>query len=135
MAEDWRAITLRIVPETPIDLDGITAKYDPRTGTDGKDFFPTVSIAPNVFRGALKADSATLGLETADSLTENLAKVMKFCALASEHDVNLIALAEGDYSGFENFGIRTEFVAGLTEEDREMCREQILAFWDIDVIF
>jgi hypothetical protein len=135
MSEDWREIMLRIVPAVPFNLDPLLSKYDSRSGVDGKDFFPEVCIAAEVFRGALNDNVATIGIECTQSPAQDLAKAMKFSGLASEHEVGLVALAEEDYSGFERFGIRSEYVSGQTLDDRQACRDQIRAFWDMDAIF
>lgn len=133
-SDNWREIMLRVTPRTPDDLDDLTAQLDQRVTGAGKSLFPTGCFAPQIFKDALRSDVATIGirLPKEDHTAHDIG--LRMCALGQENEAEVIVLTDSHYSGVERFGFRTESIRGETEEQRQENEEQLLAFWDLNLI-
>lgn len=137
-SERWLKILTQVTPNRPIDLDLVLCEHDMLAQSEnGRVLFENDGEVP---LAALNDDTefASIGIRiSADAVpdAEALAKrAGEFAALAVERNCEIIAISEGDLSGFERFGIRTERLSGETEEEREICLEQIRAFWSMAII-
>lgn len=130
----WTALLSRIVPQSADDLDAIAGAFDPRRAEPGRDVFPEVG-ATLLPQAALKRpDAVCVGVRVAAALPDAADAAMRLAAFAAERNVEVIVLAETDATGLERFGFRVERLAGDSKEARAQCEDQILRFWNIDLV-
>jgi hypothetical protein len=130
----WNAILSRIARHEADDLDDVAAAFDPRRGAPGRDLFPEIGAVLMPQAELKRKDAVCVGYRVQDAPPDAADRAMRLAAFAIERDVEVIALAEGDTSGLERFGIRTERIAGDTPSARAACEDQIRRFWNIDLV-
>lgn len=112
----------------------MTAPLDPRIRPSGKAIFPDECFGPDVAALLLLEDEAAIGFRIVSPREDIASVAMKLASLGMEHDVEVVVLADGDYSGLERFGFRSEWICGETAEQHDDCLDQIRQFWGIDLI-
>lgn len=131
---DKFALVARLTSCQPEDLDPLLEPFDSFSHRLGKDLAacPGPSALP---RARLAApDAIAVGVLIDRPLPDPADAAYRLAALAIEQDVHLVAFTKLDYSGLERFGIRTERISGHTDEERTLCRDQLMQFWGIEVL-
>lgn len=131
--DDWSTIITKITPHSPEHLDDILESFDARRTTNGRCIFPENNWhnGQSPFR-----DTATvcIGVRIDGDNVERSDLSMKLASMALEKNVIPVILFEGDYSGMERFGFRTEKIAGESKNERRESEEQLKQFWNISVV-
>lgn len=133
-AQRWMVILSRIGPQDADDIDDVTAPFDPRRGSAGRDVFPQVEGMLMPHSAMKRQDAVCVGLRVTAELPDAADRAMRLAAFAIERDVEIVVLAHSDTSGLERFGFRTERIAGDTEAERSACEGQVRRFWNIDLV-
>jgi hypothetical protein len=130
----WPNLVSRIVPQRVDDLDDLTAAYEARQGDAGKDIFPSINPVLHCHNAFTRPDTVCVGLRVSATLPDAPDRAMRLASLSAEEDLEVIVLALTDVTGLEHFGFRMERIADVEREAREMCEEQLLRFWSIDLV-
>jgi hypothetical protein len=130
----WSEVLSRVVPHEADDLDPLLSAFDPRRAPEGRDRFPRVTASLPPQTAMKRADAVHIGLRVPARLPDAADRAMRLLAFAAEQDVEVVVLSEVDVSGLERFGFRCERIAGDTPDERAGCEEQILRFWNIDLV-
>jgi hypothetical protein len=133
--ESWSTILARIVPQDADDLDALLARYEPRSGNEGRELFPSDEGVSRAEPPLKRADMVCVGLRVTAPLADAADRALRLVAFAAERDVEVVVLAHAEVTGLERFGFRVERIAGDTPEDRARCEAQILRLWNIDLVF
>jgi hypothetical protein len=134
--ERWSTILARIVPQDANDLDALLVRFEPRSGNEGRELFPSDEGVSRAEPALKRADMVCVGLRVTAPLADAAAdRALRLVAFAAERDVEVVVLAHAEVTGLERFGFRVERIAGDTPEDRARCEAQILRLWNIDLVF
>lgn len=128
------AALTRLSPSSPTDLDPLLAGFDRRAASPGQDIAPCPLPMRLPDLPLARKDAVAIGVELAAPPADPADLAFRLSALAVEQDVEVIILAQADYSGLERFGFRTERIAGATEAERAACRDQICQLWAIELV-
>jgi hypothetical protein len=129
----WSANLSRIVARDADDVDDLTGAFAPRP-TPGRDLFPAPEAPLMPGTELSRADMVCVGFRARPGLPDPADAAMRLACLAIERDVEIVVLAQGDVSGLERFGFRTERIAGDDEAARAACEDQIRRFWNLDLV-
>ena len=130
----WAAILSRIIPQDTDDLDSVLSEHDPRRRTPGGTLFPHVAAQLQPQTELSREDAVCVGLRAERELDDAADRAMRLAAFATEHDVQIVVLSHVDRCGLERYGFRTERITGDSAEARAACEQQILRFWNIDLV-
>lgn len=133
-AERWCDAMTRISPGDAVNIDPLIARFDPRWASPGRSIFPDVVDVGAPQTPMKNPDSVVIGVRLLAEPEDPSALAFKLIAFAMEHDADVVVLASIDYLGLEKYGFRTERICGTTDEERRICEEQILRFWNIDLV-
>ena len=133
-AQRWISLLPRIVPHEADDLDDLTSAYDVRAGSAGHDILPKINPALHCENAFRRADTVCVGFRVSRPLPDACDHALRLASLAAEQDVEIIVLALTDVTGLERFGFRIERIAGAGPETRDLCEQQVLRFWGIDLV-
>ena len=130
---EYAAMMSRITPHCADDVDDLTARFDHRAATRGKDVFPALEGAPLPQPNFKRGDAICVGFRVAGELPDAAERAMRLAALALERDVEIIILSEDGLAGFERFGFRVERVPASGQRDD--WTQQVRRFWGLDHVF
>jgi hypothetical protein len=130
----WTDLVSRIVPQQVDDLDELTRTYDERRGDTGNDIFSSINPVLHCHNSFTRPDTVCVGLRVSATLPDAYDRAMRLATLAAEEDLEVIVLALTDVTGLEHFGFRIERIADVEREARELCEEQVMRFWSIDLV-
>ncbi len=134
--EDWNAIAARLTNQTPTDLDAALWP-DAKSGSGGE-----IAAEPDLRDAQLSSaswplndpDNASIGIRVTKPLGNPVGLAVALIAMATERNVTPVVLSSLDRCGLEQFGLRIERLAGETQQDREICEEQLKRFHDITIV-
>lgn len=133
-ADRWSGVLARITKTDADPIDVIAGSFDNRRNPIGSTIFPE-GMGPLMPNLAFRAeDTACIGVRILEARADVADVAAHLATLALEKSVEIIILNHMPYSGLERFGFRCERIVGNTSEERAACEEQIVRFWNIDIV-
>lgn len=130
----WSEIMSRITPNDALNIDDVLARQDPRAAKKHGSAVMPASDPVRFSAGFSDESTSVIGFRLREARDDLPVLAMRLAGFAAEQGAEVVILSDLPYSGLERFGFRVERVCGDTEEQREMCVDQLREFWSMGVI-